>query len=149
MTETQQEIEEYMLGDEEVQYSLSYRNTGIIAWLLSILGYGQTHWFVTDQRLLTYSNSAGGFDFQEIALSSISSVEYSRTIDTRLILLGIVTIPILIGIVILAWALFRTPQQLRVHASGGASISLLLNRGTDIDQILWYLPAQRTIKESE
>jgi hypothetical protein len=41
-------IAEYMNEAEEVSYSLSHRPTGALNWIKSRLGFGMTHWYVTN-----------------------------------------------------------------------------------------------------
>jgi hypothetical protein len=134
-----------MLKGEEVSYSFKHRPTGRIPWLKSLLGYGESHWYVTNDRLIKHDEMAGGFGFREIPLENITSVEYGRKIDLRAVALGIITAPILIGVVILLLAIFRRPQVLEVHISGGKNLSVEISKGTDIKEILWYLPAQRKL----
>lgn len=143
------EIEDYLLKGEEVTYSFKHRSTGLIPWIKSLLGYGESHWYVTNDRLIKHDKMAGGFGFREIPLENITSVEYGRQIDLRALALGIVTIPILIGVLIIFLAIFRRPQVLELHVSGGTNLSVEISKGTDIDEILWYLPAQRKIESKK
>ncbi|WP_135823776.1 PH domain-containing protein [Halorussus ruber] len=145
MSNSSKEIERYTFNDEEVAYSFKHRPTGFIPWLKSLFGYGESHWYVTNDRLIKHDKMAGGFGFQEVPLDNITSVEYGRQIDLQTLILGIVTIPILVGILITLLAIFRKPQVLKLHISGGANLSVEITKGTDIEEILWYLPAQRKI----
>ncbi|MFB6178496.1 MAG: hypothetical protein ABEI77_02085 [Halorientalis sp.] len=132
-----------MTEDEEVAYSFSHRPTGFMAWLKSLLGFGKSHWYITNERLLVYRRVAGGFGFQEVPLEHIKSTGYGRTLDLWTLVFGIVTIPILIGFLVILYALFRRPQVLQVHVGGGASLSVEISRGDEIDEFLWYVAAQR------
>lgn len=146
MTNTSENgIEDYMLNDEEVAYSFKHRPIGLISWLKSLLGYGESHWYVTNERLIKHDKMAGGFGFREVPLENITSVEYGRQIDLRTLALGLVTAPILIGVLIILFAIFRRPQVLELHVSGGTNLSVEISKGTDIEEILWYLPTQRKI----
>lgn len=139
------ELEDYMLKGEEVAYSFKHRPIGLISWLKSLLGYGESHWYVTNERLIKYDEMAGGFGFREVPLENITSVEYGRQIDLRTLALGLITTPILIGVLIVLFAIFRRPQVLELHVSGGTNLSVEISKGTDIEGILWYLPTQRQI----
>jgi hypothetical protein len=139
------EIDDYMLKDEEVSYSFKHRPTGLISWVKSLLGYGESHWYVTNERLIKYDNIAGGLGFREVPLENITSVEYGRKIDLQALAIGIITLPILIGVLIILGTLFRRPQVLELHVSGGSNLSVEISKGTDIEEILWYLPTQRKI----
>lgn len=138
-------IKDYMLKGEEVAYSFKHRPTGLISWLKSLLGYGESHWYVTNERLIKHDKMAGGFGFREVPLENVTSVEYGRKIDLRALALGVLTIPILVGILIILFTLFRRPQVLELHVSGGKNLSVEISKGTDIEEILWYLPTQRKI----
>ena len=140
-----EEIEDYMLKGEEVTYSFKHRPMGLIPWLKSLLGYGESHWYVTNDRLIKHVKMAGGFGFREVPLENITSVEYGRQIDLPTLVLGIITTPILIGVLIILLAIFRRPQVLELHISGGSNLTVEISKGTDIQEILWYLPAQRKI----
>ncbi|WP_135853970.1 PH domain-containing protein [Halorussus salinus] len=139
------DIDDYMLKGEEVSYSFKHRPNGLVHWVKSLLGYGETHWYVTNQRLLVHEKMAGGFGFREVPLDNVTSVEYGRQIDLRTLALGILTIPILVGVLITLLAIFRRPQVLELHVSGGSNLSVEISKGTDIEEILWYLPTQRQI----
>ncbi|WP_137287719.1 PH domain-containing protein [Halorussus salinisoli] len=139
------EIDDYMLKDEEVSYSFKHRPSGLIPWLKSLLGYGESHWYVTNERLIKYDKIAGGLGFREVPLENITSVEYGRKIDLQALAIGIITLPILIGVLIILATLFRRPQVLELHVSGGSNLSVEISKGTDIEEILWYLPTQRKI----
>ena len=146
MTNTSEnEIEDYMLKDEEVAYSFKHRPIGLIPWLKSLLGYGESYWYVTNERLIKHDKMAGGFGFREVPLENITSVEYGRQIDLRTLAIGLITAPILIGVLIILFAIFRRPQVLELHVSGGTNLSVEISKGTDIEEILWYLPTQRKI----
>ena len=143
------EIEEYMLKGEEVAYSFKHRPTGLIPWLKSLLGYGESHWYVTNDRLIKHTKMAGGFGFREVPLDNVTSVEYGRQIDLQTLILGIITTPILVGVLIILLAIFRRPQVLELHVSGGSNLSVEISKGTDIQEILWYLPAQRKLDSAK
>lgn len=145
MKDAGNEIDDYMLRGEEVSYSFKHRPTGLIPWLKSLLGYGESHWYVTNDRLIKHDKMAGGFGFREVPLENITSVEYGRKIDLQALALGIITAPILVGVLIILLAIFRRPQVLELHISGGKNLSVEISKGTDIEEILWYLPAQRKL----
>lgn len=147
MPNIQKEVEEYLLEGEEVSYSFIHRPTGFLSWLKSLVGYGDSHWYVTNDRLIVYRRVAGGFEFQEVPLNNITSVKYGRNLDLALLAFGIVTIPFLIGILIVLYALFHRQQVLELYVSGGADLSVAITSGTDIDEFLWYLPTQRKMSE--
>ena len=146
---TETEIDDYLIKDEEITYSFKHRPTGLIPWLKSLLGYGESHWYVTDDRLIKYDKMAGGFGFREVPLDNITSVEYGRQIDLRALALGVITIPILIGVLIILVALYQRPQVLELHVSGGSNLAVEISKGTDIQEVLWYLPAQRKIDSAK
>lgn len=139
------EIEDYILRGEEVAYSFKHRPIGLISWIKSLLGYGESQWYVTNDRLIKHDKMAGGFGFREIPLENVTSVEYGRQIDLQTLVLGVITTPILIGVLIILFAIFRRPQVLELHVSGGSNLAVEISKGTDIQEILWYLPAQRKI----
>ena len=145
MASTGKEIDDYMFDDEEIAYSFKHRPTGLIPWIKSLLGYGESHWYVTNDRLIKYDKMAGGFGFREVPLDNVTSVEYGRQIDLQTLALGIITTPILVGVLIILFAIFQRPQVLELHVSGGANLSVEITKGTDIEEILWYLPTQRKI----
>ncbi|MFC4552538.1 MULTISPECIES: hypothetical protein [Halorussus] len=130
------EISDYLMKGEEIAYSFKHRPTGLIPWLKSLLGYGESHWYVTDDRLIKYDKMAGGFGFREVPLDNITSVEYGRQIDFQALVLGVITIPILIGILIILVALFQRPQVLELHVSGGSNLKVEISKGTDIEEVL-------------
>ena len=147
MEQIENDIASYLLDDEAVTYSFSHRPTGLLNWIKSLVGYGKTHWYVTDERLLVYRRVAGGFQFREVPLENVTSVEYGRKIDTQLLTLGLITVPILVGVLIVLYALFRKQQVLEMSVSGGTDLSVVLSRGEEIDEFLWYLPAQRKLTQ--
>lgn len=142
---SENEIKDYMLKGEEVSYSFIHRPSGLIPWLKSLLGYGESHWYVTNERLIKYDKIAGGLGFREVPLENITSVEYGRKIDLQALAIGIITTPILIGFLIILGTLLRRPQVLELHISGGSNLSVEISKGTDIEEILWYLPTQRKV----
>lgn len=141
------EIEDYTLKGEEIAYSFKHRPTGLLPWLKSLLGYGESHWYVTDDGVIKYGKMAGGF--RKVPLDNIASVEHGRQIDLRVLALEIVTLPILVGVFIILFAIFRRPQVLELHISGGSNLSVEISKGTDLEEILWYLPAQRKIDSAK
>lgn len=145
MEDVEEDVSNYMLEEEEITYSFSHRPTGFLNWLKSLLGYGLSQWYITNERLIVHHKVAGGFDFREIPLDNITSVEYGRRIDLQLLVLGIVTTPVIIGVLIILYALFKRRQVLEVHVSGGEKISVIISKGSEVDEFLWYLPAQRKI----
>lgn len=149
MESSEKEIDDYMLEGEEVSYSFKHRPTGLISWFKSLLGYGESKWYVTNDRLIKHTKMAGGFGFREVPLNNVTSVEYGRKIDLQTLVLGIITTPILIGVLIILFAIFRRPQVLELHVSGGSNLAVEISKGTDIQEILWYLPAQRKLDSAK
>lgn len=145
MGDVGEDVDEYLLDEEEVTYSFSHRPTGFLNWLKSLLGYGMSQWYITKGRLIVYRNVAGGFDFREIPLKNVTSVAYGRRLDLQLLAVGILTTPLLVGFLIILYALFQRQQVLEVHVSGGEKLSVIISKGSEIDEFLWYLPAQRKI----
>jgi len=96
---------------------------------------------------LIYRRVADGFQFREVPLENVTSVEYGRKIDTQLLVLGLITASILVGVLVLLYALFRKQQVLEMSVSGGTDLSVVLSRGEEIDEFLWYLPAQRKLTQ--
>lgn len=141
------EVGEYMLDGEEVSYSFTHRPTGLLSWVKSLLGYGENHWYITNERLLVYGRRAGGFHLQEVPLDKIKSIEYGRKINLPLVAVGILTLPMLVGALVLLYAYFLRPQVLQVHVGSGASLSVELSKGDEIDEFLWYLASQRKMAE--
>lgn len=144
---TAEGLEEYLLEGESVAYSFSHRPTGILNWAKSLVGYGTSYWHVTDRRLLVYREGAGGFGFQEVPLAKVTSVSYDRKFDRGLLALGLITLPILLGVLVLLYAFLNRKQTLEVFVSGGTHLSVVVTRGSEIDDILWYLPAQRALAD--
>lgn len=142
------DLKTYMLDDEEVVYSFTHRPTGLVSWAKSLLGFGESQWFVTSKRVVVYGQRAGGFDFQEVPLDRIRSLEYGQTLDWGTVILGLITLPILVGVLILLYAYLRRPQVLNVHVGGSANLSVQITKGDQIDEFLWYLAAQREIEGS-
>ncbi|MFC7079489.1 hypothetical protein [Halorussus caseinilyticus] len=62
MTDEVAECSHHVEG-EEVSYSFKHRSSGLIPWLKSLLGYGESHWYVTNERLIKYDKIAGGLGF--------------------------------------------------------------------------------------
>lgn len=145
MSGTTERIDQYMLDDEEVAFAFSVRPTGLLNWLRSLLGYGRIYWHVTDRRLLLYRPVAGGFDFREVPLDHVTSVRYGRQLDLWLVAIGILTLPILVGVLILLYAFFSRPQALEVDVEGGPGVSVTMSRGEQVDEFLWYVASQREL----
>ncbi len=120
----------------KVSYSFKRRPNGLIHRVKSLLGYGETHWYVTNQRLLVHGKMAGGFGFREVPLDNVTSVEYGRRIDLRTLALAILTIPILVGVLITLLAIYRRTQVLELPVSGGSHLSVEISKGIDIEEIL-------------
>jgi hypothetical protein len=155
----EQRVAQYLLQNEEISYSLRFRPTGIVNWIKSLFGFGVTHWFVTNQRLIQETRIGGGFTFKDIPHNRISSVEYGSKVSIPAIVLGIVLtlaglfllgqtgqvgfIPILLGLALIGYAYWRRQQVLTVKASGGVSIALAISKGQQVDDFLWYLHAER------
>ena len=138
-------VESYMMEDEEVTYSFTHRPTGLLSWLKSLFGYGESQWYVTDNRLIVYRRAAGGFDFQEMPLSNVSSVEYGRSINLQTVIIGLLLTPLLVGLLVIAYAVIRKEQTLQVHISGGDRLAVAMSRGEEIDEFLYYAAAQRRL----
>ncbi len=148
-----------MLDDEEISYSLRFRPTGFVNWLKSRLGYGVTHWFVTNQRVIQETRVSGGFTFKDVPHEKISSIEYGSSVSIPLIVAGAVLgllglfamtqgpgagfIVLLVALGIIGFAYWRQQQVLAVHASGGVSLALAISKGKQVDEVLWYLHAER------
>lgn len=145
MSRSIQQIDRYLLEDEEVAYSFSVRPTGLLNWLRSLLGYGRIHWHLTDERLLLHRPVAGGFEFRETPLDHVASVSYGRKLDLWVVALGILTLPFLVGVLVLLYAWFSRPQALEVDVDGGPGISVSMSRGEQVDEFLWYVASQRAL----
>lgn len=154
-----------MLDEEEVSYSLQFRPIGIVHWIKSLFGFGVTHWFVTNQRVIQETEIGGGFTFKDIAHDKISSIEYGTKISLLTVALGAVLVlggflllvvegggvPLLVSLTggaLIWYAYWRRRQVLKVQASGGASIALNISRGDRVDDIVWYLHAERQKQQS-
>lgn len=147
------------MDDEEVSFTLSYRPTGFINWIKSMLGIGVTHWYLTNQRLIEHTEIAGGFNFQDVPIDSITSVEYGQKLSLPLIGVGILltvfglvslmnspTVGVLLflfGIALVGYAFYRRQQNLVVHASGGVTLGLRISKGQQVDEFQWYVNAER------
>ena len=143
MAVVENDIDDYLLEGEEVSYSFSHRPSGFLNWLKSLFGYGKSYWNVTSDRLIVYRRMAGGFTFQEVPLDKITSISYGQKLDLQLVALGVITTPILVGFLLLLYAFLRRPQVLEVHVSGGATLSVIITKGSDVNEFLWYLPTRR------
>jgi hypothetical protein len=157
----EQRVENYMLSDEEISYDLRFRPTGLVNWIKSLLGYGVTHWFVTNQRLIEETRVSGGFLFQDVPHDKISSVEYGTKLSVPVLALGVLLslgglvsflagaadgaglLLLVLGAAIVGYAYWRRQQVLAVHASGGVTFSLAISKGNRMDEFLWYLHAER------
>ncbi|WP_254537466.1 hypothetical protein [Halomarina litorea] len=158
MSADESNVTEYLSRDETVTYTLSHRPTGFTNWVKSQFGIGTTHWYLTDQRLIEYVNVTGGFNFQDLPIENITSVEYGRQLNLLaigagavLMVLGLVSLlsspgmallMLLVGAGVVAYAFYRRQQGLVVHASG-VTLSLHISRGEQVDEFLWYVNEQR------
>ncbi|MFB6132503.1 MAG: hypothetical protein ABEJ44_03755 [Halanaeroarchaeum sp.] len=158
----EQRVDQYMLDSEEISFQVKFRPTGLWNRIKSAMGYGVTHWFVTNQRLIQETRVGGGFLFKDVALGKISSIEYgskvsipSIAIGLGLALLGLLIpvvggqtgvglIMLLAGLALVVYAYWRRQQVLAVHASGGVTLQLVISKGKQVDEFLWYLNAERS-----
>jgi len=157
--------QQYMLSDEEIAYSLRIRPTGLGNWIKSLFGYGVTHWFVTNQRLIQDERFLGGFAFQDIPHAKVTSVEYGSKVPTTLLALGLLFLLagaflgtqvgeaaiafFFLGMLTIAWAFYQRGQALIVHGSGGTSLSIAITEGKQVDELLLYLHAARNKQTNE
>lgn len=149
-----------MNDSEEVSYTLSHRPTGFINWVKSIFGFGVTHWYVTNQRVVEHQRVGGGFRVQDIPLEKVTSVEYGRKMSLPVLILGILIgllglaalVPgesgvaalfLVLGGVLVAYAFSRKKQVLAVHGSGGVNLVLNISKGDNVDDVLWYVNTER------
>jgi len=51
MADAETRVENYLMDDEEISYKIQLRPTGNINRIKSLLGFGVTHWFVTNHRI--------------------------------------------------------------------------------------------------
>lgn len=162
-SEAQQRVQQYMLANEEISYSLRFRPTGFVHWIKSLFGFGVTHWFVTNQRLVEQTRIGGGFVFKDIPHGKMSSIEYGSRVPLSVVALGILVgltsaailvygpsdvqqfgaAGILLSAGLIAYAYWRQRQVLRVTASGGVTLALDISKGDNVDDLLWYLHAER------
>jgi hypothetical protein len=161
-SDAEQRIQHYMLENEEISYVLRFRETGLVAWLKSLLGYGVTHWFVTNQRLIQETRIGGGFVFEDIPHGKMSSIGYGTRLPLGALAAGILlsisgflaaafldtggsisALALVAGLGLVAYAYLRRRQVLEVHASGGVSFALNIKKGQQVDELLWYLHAER------
>lgn len=158
---SEQRIRQYMLDSEEISFQVKFRPTGLWNRIKSLLGYGVTHWFVTNQRLIEETRVGGGFLFKDVAHNKISSIEYGTKVSISTIVVGAlfallgILIPtvgdnsgvgflfLLAGVALVAYAFWRRQQVLAVHASGGVTLQLVISKGQQVDEFLWYLNAER------
>lgn len=159
-SEAEERVREFMIEGEEISYSLQFRPVGIVHWIKSLFGYGLTHWFVTNQRVIQDTKIGGGFAFKDVAHDKISSIEYGTKVSLPVIALGIILalaglfvliaeggvgplLLMLLGGGIVWYAYYRRKQILRIQASGGTSLGLNISKGDRVDDIVWYLHAER------
>jgi len=149
-----------MLQNEEISYFIRLRPTGFTNWVKSFLGYGVTHWFVTNQRLIQEKRIGGGFTFEDMTHGKISSVKYGTKVSIPAIVFGALLslfglglasessdaglVVFLLGALLVGYAYWRQQQVLAVKASGGVSFSMAISKGTQVDEFLWYLHAERS-----
>ena len=159
MSNSNTKIDDYMTSNEEISFILTHRPTGFSSWLKSMLGIGVTKWYLTDQRLIEHRDTAGGFDFQDMSLDQITSVEYGKQLNLSLIivsvLLGVVGLMLLlastavgfflllIGGALGAYVFYGQQQTLAVHGPGSVELALSISRGQRVDDFLWYVHAER------
>jgi len=150
-----------MLNGEEISYTLRFRPTGVVNWLKSLLGFGVTHWFVTNQRVIEQTRISGGFSFRDVPYDRISSVEYATKLSLSTLAIGIAlilagggaffgadagTTPLLIsvaGLALVGYAYWRRRQVLTIRASGGVNFTLDIKKGQQVDEFIWYVHAER------
>jgi hypothetical protein len=150
-----------MIEGEEISYTLRFRPIGVVNWLKSLLGFGVTHWFVTNQRIIEQTRIGGGFTFRDVPYGKISSVQYASKVSLSTIALGLLLIlggvgafvgteigtpsllPIVGGVLLIGYAYWRRRQVLAIHASGGVSFELDISKGQQVDDFIWYLHAER------
>jgi len=159
--EPEHEVDKYLLENEEISYSLRFRPVGVTNWLKSLFGFGVTHWFVTNQRVIEETRVGGGFTFRDVPHGKISSVEYASKVSLSTIAVGIVLMlagvgavlvadagaaPLLlsvVGVLLIGYAYWRRRQVLAIKASGGVTLALDISKGQQVDDFLWYLHAER------
>lgn len=160
-SEAEQQVRNYMLNGEEISYTLRFCPTGVINWLKALLGFGVTHWFVTNQRVIEQTKISGGFSFRDVPYDKISSVQYASKLSLSTIALGIAlavagigaflaadagTAPLIIsvaGVLLIGYAYWRRRQALVIRASGGVTFTLDMKKGKQVDEFIWYLHAER------
>ncbi|WP_312911118.1 hypothetical protein [Natronosalvus caseinilyticus] len=156
----EQRVQEYMLNSEEITYSLRFRPRGVINWFESLLGYGVTYWFITNERVIETTKESGGFTFRDVPHGKISSIEYGRKLSLVTIALGallgftgLLTLSsadaiggllLIVGLGLIGYAYFWRQQVLAIKASGGVSMVLNISKGDQIDKFIWYLHAERS-----
>lgn len=158
MNNNTNEVSAYMANDEEISYTLSHRPRGVLNWIRSLLGYGVTHWHVTNQRVIEHTKVAGGFNFRDVQMGKVSSIEYGQRLNLILVGLGAflslsglvamfeepaALLFLLIGLGMVAWAFYRRSQALIIKASGGVTLSLSISQGEKVDEFLWYAHVER------
>lgn len=156
----EQRVRDYMLDGEEISYSLRFRPIGIVHWIKSLFGYGVTHWFVTNQRVIQETEIGGGFTFKDVTHDKISSIEYGTKVSLLTIAMGILfglaglaylvaeggiggLLIMGVGGLLVWYAYWRRRQVLRIQASGGVNLALNFSKGERVDDIVWYLHAER------
>ena len=158
-SEAEQRVRKYMLDDESISYSLRFRPTGLLNWLKSVFGFGVTHWFVTNQRLIQEKRIGGGFTFQDVPHGKISSLEYGSKVSLPIVAIGVLVgllglgltaespggglLVLVVGLLLVGYAYWRQQQVLSVKGSGGVKFTLAISKGQQVDECLWYLHAER------
>lgn len=160
-SEPERQVRSYMLEGEEVSYTLRFRPVGIVNWLKSLFGFGVTHWFVTNQRVIEQTRIGGGFTFRDVPYDKISSIQYASKVSLSTIALGILLVlggggafigtdvgaaPLIlsvVGVLLIGYAYWRRRQVLAIHASGGVKFALDISKGQQVDDFIWYLHAER------
>lgn len=160
-SEAERQVRSYMLGSEEISYTLRFRPVGVVNWLKSLFGFGVTHWFVTNQRVIEQTKIGGGFSFRDVPYDKISSVQYASKLSLSTIALGVLLVlggagaflaadvgaaPLVglgVGLLLIGYAYWRRRQVLAIRASGGVSFTLDISKGQQVDDFIWYLHAER------
>lgn len=159
-SEAKQRVQSYMLDDEEISYSLRLRPTGPINYIKSLAGFGVTHWYITNQRLIEMTRVGGGFTFKDSPHSKISSVGYGTKVSLPVLVIGglfitaglfitvqgsISGIPLLlIGLASIWYAYWKSRQVLTVKADGNEEFTYGVSQGEKVDGFIWYLHAERS-----
>lgn len=153
-------VADYLAENEETSFYIAIRPTGVLERIQATLfDWGRIHWVLTDQRLIEHKRTAGGFEYQDIPLEKIASVEYSRRLNVPVIILGVALalvglatseILILLGFVSIGFGFFWRRSTLTVHGpTDGATLAIRISRGRRIQEFLWYVNAERQKREAK